>query len=145
MKAGKKTTREPEIQRKKIADIAAGLREIDRGWAYLSEANAGFIADAFDAFLSGKSKSLDNAFGVVRGRGAPKRGPLNSDVAEIGQKAVFRGNKSWKDIADETGRDVRDLQRIAKRHEDYIINELARKVVERLNAKDEERRRSTIS
>lgn len=127
--------------RKNLARIAENLKtalgDVDRGFVYLSQSDAELLATAFEAFLSGKARSLDDAFNVKRGRGAPKRGPTDTRIMELVEKAIWRGRKSWKEIADELNiEDTRYLQKLVQRHADYAIEKMAREIAERFNAKD---------
>jgi len=120
------------------ASLAAGLSDPDSGYVSIPIEDAMIIAAAFDRYLSGDAKSLDIAFGVARGRGAPKRGPTKR-ILQRGVRAMFRGKTSWKELSDEEQTDPRTLQREVERHRDFILREfadqLARKSRERDGAK----------
>jgi AraC-like DNA-binding protein len=136
----KKPLLTPDENREKLNRVADSLRgsldDIDRGFVYLSEVDAAFLATAFERFLSGKAASLDAAFGVKRGRGRLKRGPESEATMELVEKALWRGKKSWKDIARETDKEPRYLQRLANRHEGEAIDRLATRIAARLAEKD---------
>lgn len=138
---GRPTSPRPDKYRERLACIAerleAALDDVDRGFIYLSQSDAEVLVAAFNAFLSGKVVSLDVAFGVKRGRGAPKTGPADPRTMELVRKAMFRGTKSWKDVANEMGElDVRNLQRLVQRHKDYVIEEVAREIVEQMSTRE---------
>lgn len=120
------------------ASLAAGLSDPDNGYVSIPLEDAMVIAAAFDRYLSGDAKSLDVAFGVARGKGAPKRGPTKR-ILQRGVRAMFKGKKSWTELASEIdlesekGKtvDVRTLQREVARHRDYILREFADRLAKR--------------
>lgn len=139
MKAAKKPSNTPEKNREELGRMAGrlgnGLRDSHKGYIYVSESDAETLILAIQAYLSGSEKSLDAAFGVKRKPGRPKRGPDSQNALELAERAMFRGPKSWGDIAEETGRDVRGLQRNVDRHGHLVIEKVARKIADSLNEK----------
>lgn len=117
------------------ASLAAGLSDPDNGYVSIPLEDAMLIAAAFDRYLSGDVKSLDAAFGVARGKGAPRRGPSRR-ILQRGVRSMFRGKKSWMELATEEDADPRTLQREVERHRDFIMREFAAQMVQRRRDRD---------
>jgi len=114
-----------------IADnLARALNDVDQGYVQIHEDDARLMWAALGAYLAGRTEGLDEAFGVKRGRGAPKTGPT-AEVLRRVKLAMFRGDKSWLEIADETGVDVRTLQREVRRHESFVFQQMAEELISR--------------
>lgn len=133
-----KPVRDPVAAKERLAGLSEGLERAladpDSGYVYLSEEDAAFLQNCFHGFLSGREKSLDEAFQVKRPRGAPKMPRPNDKTRQRAKAAIFRDAKSWKDVADDEGIDPRSLQRTAERHEKAILREIADALIERRNA-----------
>lgn len=72
------------------------------------------VTRAIERYLSGEAKSLDAAFGLTPARGRPRK----RDEHEAMSHQVWgmrKAGKSWRDITNEIGRDVRTLQRLVAR------------------------------
>lgn len=131
---------------RKIEIIRAELREAADAGAMFDH-SADFLIDAFHKFLSGKAATLDDAFGVRRGRGRPKP-PPPQELVDLAGKIIMarsptpigpnpkRRQTPWKDLEEQLGYDARVLRDIAERHGKAWTEKLADKVVKRLEAGD---------
>jgi hypothetical protein len=82
------------------------------------------VADAIDARLAGKHKSLDRALGLVR-RGPPRRPGKHVQLAIDAAWRQWNGH-SWKKICDDLGyKDVRNLQHICDENHDAVVEHYA--------------------
>ncbi|AAX73653.1 MULTISPECIES: hypothetical protein [Brucella] len=129
-----------------LSNLNAARADPDDGFVILSQSDADFLADRLNVYISGNVNTLDEAFGLKRGRGAPQNGPIYPHNMEMARKALFRGKKSWNDIASELGADPRTLQRLVKRHEQHAIESMASELVRHMNEKDRiEKNHNTLS
>jgi len=99
---------------------------------------AEFAAKAFERYLTGEVKTLDAAFRLKRGRGAPKtKTTEHEEIARL----IFQmrlSNKSWKKIADELydSVDVSDERTLRRIYDDCFVKVASEEMVRRLNSED---------
>ena len=122
----------------KLAELQQIARSVDHGlsdphdgFIYIPQQEANMLKAAFESFFSGKAKTLDAAFGVKRERGAPKRGPSPRVLDRL--MAAALSGKTLEELADENEVGARTLQRSNKRHEEAVLRELAKKLVQNLH------------
>lgn len=102
--------------RYKIKALSHQLRKLSFPTSPISVDLATFAADAFDKFLTGKCITLDEAFRVEKGPGAPRRLSTAKEHLVLNKKisALRVKGKTWYQIEDELGIDARALRRIYK-------------------------------
>lgn len=93
-----------------------------------------YVRDALDAYLSGDVKTLDQAFGIARGKGRTKETKKHRQIALQALRKRFDG-LTWgqimediKDVSDE-----RTLRRIVDEHQTFAMTQI---LTERLNQPD---------
>lgn len=129
------------VKVKQLAEnLAAGLREVDRGFIYLSQSDGETLVAALEAFLSGTAESLDEAFGVKRGRGAPKSADEASQIA-IAHDVLK--NRDWREERGEQpekwvvleATHQRDQKTLKEIRDKYRREAEVKEIVERLEKK----------
>lgn len=145
-----------DAARNKLVDLAqrleGALGDVDRGFVYLSENDADFLVRAMNAFLSGKSASLDSAFGIMGKRGRPKSGPQTAEKMALVKAAIKSSAETWDGVAAEpavldltgpNGIDADVLRKLVNRHraaaEHEIIDEMAKEIAANQEKKDAQR------
>lgn len=102
--------------RYKIKALSKQLRKLSFPTSPISVDLAKFAADAFDKFLTGTCTSLDKAFGLVKGPGAPRHlqtAKKNRAFAKKIDALRLKGN-TWEQCEEVLGLDQRALRRIYK-------------------------------
>lgn len=105
--------REAHSPRYKIKQLSKQLRTLSFPTSSISVSLAKFAADAFDSFLTHKCKSLDEAFGIAKGPGAPRKLSVAKEKL-VRAKAILSlrtAGKTWAEIEEELGVDQRVLRR----------------------------------
>lgn len=138
--------------REKLADVVRRLEialgDVDGGFVSLSEGDASFLSHAIAGFLSGKSASLDSAFGLARKRGRPKSGPRTERNMALVKTAMKSRAKTWDGVASDpavsnlAGRsniDASTLRKLVNRHRSEAIDELTSELVSELKKRHAER------
>jgi hypothetical protein len=92
------------------------LRKLRFPTSPISVKLATFVADAFDRFLSGEANSLDEAFGVEKRPGAPKRLSTAKQHRAFSKKILDMrmAGKTTYAIEEETGVDQGAIRRTCK-------------------------------
>jgi hypothetical protein len=100
----------------KIKNLSEQLRKLSFPESPISIDLARFAANAFDNFLSGKCNSLDEAFEVEKGRGAPRKlSTARKHMALAKKIADLRlAGKTLYQIEDELGMDGGAIRRLYK-------------------------------
>jgi hypothetical protein len=117
----------PEEAKKRLTVLALSLAENNFDWP----------AAAISAFLTGKCKTLDQAFGT---KPVASRGRKRSACVDVRAREIFAlklTGRSWKSIADELGADERELRRIYGPRKNHLI---ADEITRRLDKKPPYRR-----
>ncbi|HDR9878282.1 TPA: hypothetical protein QDE50_14600 [Burkholderia cenocepacia] len=123
----------PEAARDLLAALVVQLRTLSFPTSPISVSLARFAEDAVTAYLSGAQPSLDRAFGLVKGRGAPNTAAHNH--LEIARKILRMRiskespDRSWKPIIDAASAqswpvtDERELRRIYAKFKGLAMSE----------------------
>lgn len=118
-----------EANRAKLAQLVEQLRALTFPSSPISIDLAQFAASAFAAYLDGEHSTLDKAFGLTRGRGAPASATAaHLDIARkiLGMQLA---EKSWNDVYETAAKeswpvtDARELRRIYKAFEVKVMSE----------------------
>jgi len=100
----------------KMKQLSKQLRKLSFPTSPISVSLAKFAADAIDMFLAHKCKSLDEAFGINKGPGAPRKLSAAKRqfvlAREIG--LLRMAGKTWDEIEEALGLDQRALRRTFK-------------------------------
>ena len=93
--------KDPDAVRYLMAVLVVQLRALSFPSSPVSIDLARFAADAFEAYLGGAEQTLDKAFGLAKGRGAPAT--ATAGHLEIARRILrmFIAQQSWRDIANE--------------------------------------------
>lgn len=102
--------RHPRYQ---IKALSSQLRKLTLPTSPISIALATFAADAFDKFLTGEYATLDEAFGVAKRSGAPRRLSKAKEHLRFAEEiSDLRGKgKTWYQLEGELGMDAGALRR----------------------------------
>ncbi|CAJ3303857.1 Uncharacterised protein [Burkholderia pseudomallei] len=126
-----------EAARDLLAALVVQLRTLSFPTSPISVALARFTADAVAAYLNGAQPSLDKAFGLVKGRGAPtSASTAHREIAfQIWQ--MQRDGKSWNEVYEAASAqgwavtDERELRRIYTKFKGHAVSEeLSRRLAE---------------
>jgi len=131
--------REPS-PRYKIKALSNQLRKLSFPTSRISVKLATFAADAFDKFLSHQCSSLDEAFGLEKDRGAPRKLSKAKQHLALAREvfALRLANKSWYEIENALGQDIRALSRIYK---PFKARLMSREILRKLNRSNPARRK----
>lgn len=129
--------KDPEAARDLLAALVIELRELEFPSSPISIPLARFVADALAAYLDGNEQTLDKAFGVARGRGAPVTATAaHFAIAQRILRMLING-QSWREVANAASTeawsvtDERELRRIYNRFQTQAMSEeLARRLNE---------------
>jgi hypothetical protein len=122
--------------RYKIKILSKQLRRLTFPTSPITVKHATFAADAFDRFLSQKCNSLDEAFGLEKVRGAPRKLSKAKQRRALAMKifALRLTRKTWYQIEDELGQDAGLLRRI---YIEFKPRLMRRELLRQLNLSDE--------
>lgn len=76
-----------------LSNLNAARADPDDGFVILSQSDADFLADRLNVYISGNVNTLDEAFGLKRGRGAPQNGPIYPTTWKWLGKPCFAARK----------------------------------------------------
>jgi hypothetical protein len=127
--------RQEPSPRYKLKTLSKQLRKLS-----VSVKLATFAADAFDKFLSHECSSLDEAFGLEKDLGAPRKLSKAKEHLALARKIfAFRlKNKTWYEIENAMNQDQRALRRIYKPFKTRLMS---RKIIRKLNRPDPAKRK----
>ncbi len=110
--------------RYKIKALSEELRKLSFPTSPIPVNLAKFAADAFDKFLAGNCHSLDEAFGLDKDRGAPRRLSKAKKHLALAKKifALRLKRKTWYQIEDELDMEQRALRRIYKPFRVHLLS-----------------------
>jgi hypothetical protein len=115
--------------RYKIKALSKQLRKLSFPTSPISVKLAMFAADAFDAFITGRSPTLDHAFGLSRKRGAPGWPKVRLQIA----KEIYllrKARTSWAKIqkALESRYSDTDLGTLKRTYREFRIHLMSKSV-----------------
>lgn len=126
-----------EAARNLLAALVVQLRTLSFPTSPISTDLARFAADAVAAYLNGVQPSLDKAFGLVKGRGAPTS--ASTEHREIASRILQMqcAGRSWNEIYEAASADgwpvtdERELRRIYSKFKgNAMSDELSRRLAE---------------
>ncbi|MBO2974545.1 hypothetical protein [Burkholderia pseudomallei] len=150
--------KDPEAVRDLLAAFVIQLRELSFPSSPISITLAHFISDALAAYLGGDEQTLDKAFGVAKGRGAPAT--ATADHVELARKmvqitrnipprepawvanSVMPSTAAWKAIfqaAQDEGWPVTDDSELRKIYKKFAATALGESIARRLDDADHRR------
>jgi len=125
---------------RKLRMMSEQLRELSFPASTISLDLAAYVADAFDAYLQGRARSLDAAFGLTAKRGAPSTRLAEHKAIAAEILAMKREGKSWVDITEALQScgisDERELRRLYVVHRVEVVSKA---IVEGLRKHDKSR------
>ncbi|WP_334031676.1 hypothetical protein [Burkholderia orbicola] len=150
--------KDPEAVRDLLAAFVIQLRELSFPSSPISIVLAHFVSDALAAYLGGDEQTLDKAFGVAKGRGAPVT--ATADHVELARKmvqitrnipsrkrawatnSVMPSTTAWKVVfqtAQDEGWPVTDDSELRKIYKKFSATALGESIARRLDDADHRR------